>query len=122
MIDGVAVEAFVLSSSDWQTPFSLLFEETQARIDSTEGGYCEGDGAFGWHAATFPETACCGTIHCIDERIMCFEFHARLKLDAWNYLREVLQLDDRTAFQFPELGVMIGPKCFQRVIEAATTN
>ncbi len=104
---GHSVDSVQLRPTDLREPFSHTFDEVRHRIESETGGYCEGDGAFGWHPPNDSQTHLCGTIHCLDERVMCFELHAELTPDSWLRLNEVLGTKDRTVIQFPEYGVFV---------------
>jgi hypothetical protein len=91
----------------WQRPFDMLFDDARERIETAAGGYCEGDGAFGWHPVDTPGVSFCGTIHCSDDRVLTFDIYARADGAAWQRLEQLLGLDDSTCFQFPEWGVMV---------------
>jgi hypothetical protein len=119
---GFQVPRLQLTGRDLQTPFELKFDDVQSQFERIDGGYCEWDGAFGWHPLDDTETRMCGTIHCLDERVMCFELHARLHLTSWHQLKSILGLDDRLAIQFPEYGALVSQATFAQMLQPVSND
>jgi hypothetical protein len=119
-IFGHSVNAIQLRPTDLRDPFPQTFDDVRQRIESETGGYCEGDGAFGWHPPNDSQTHLCGTIHCLDERVMCFELHADLTPDSWLQLSEILGITDQVAIQFPEYGIFVTPQELHRLLAVAS--
>lgn len=101
------VPALQLKPGGQQSPFEITFDEARQRLEELAGGYCEGDGAFGWHPPHHEATHLCGTIHCVDERVICVEMHAKMSRAAWSELSQALRIDDDVAVQFPESGIFV---------------
>lgn len=114
----IEIESLVLDPAHLRSPFEMTFDTTRERIENEPGGYCEGDGAFGWHPPHDSTTHLCGTIHCVDERIVCIELHANLTQGSWSRLIEILGLDHQIAIQFPELGIFIESETLRNVLPA----
>ncbi len=87
-----------------QTAFECTFEEMCRQIEQLPGAYCEPDGAIGWNPATDGSESLGGTIHCIDDRVLCVELFSRLGLENWKRMHPLISGNARTVIQLPQQG------------------
>lgn len=105
--------------AELQQPFPVEFERLRERWENTPGGYCEGDGAVGWHPPDFPGTGMVATLHCVGEHVLCWEVHGRFTRAGWDRLCELAEWGDlELALQFPEWGVLISANQFHEWLDA----
>lgn len=107
---GSVLNVLNLPSRDFSQPFESRFDQLFERINLLDGGYCEGDGAFGWHPSHDPRSHLSGTIHFHDERPICVEVYGQVTPGSWlEFSRQMEWTNDldRLIIQFPMLGVFV---------------
>jgi hypothetical protein len=103
-----------LTSEQLRNPFPDTFEEMCLRIDSMPGAYCEPDGSVGWNPPGFQGEQLGGTLHCIDERVMCVELFSSLGEENWKRLIDTISSNcPDVAVQLAEEGVFLSREGFR---------
>ncbi len=139
--NSVAAQAdgsLLLKGEQLQEPFAISFEEMCRRFETLPGAWCEPDGAVGWNppretggdgalengalengagdngpGENGPGQYLGGTLHCLDERVMCVELFVHLRQQNWLRMLDALMGEERRiAIQLAEEGVFVSPEGF----------
>lgn len=86
-----------------QQPFELTFEDARIQIEKA-GGYCEGDGAFGWFGNAGKIV---GVLHCIDDRLISVEAFSTLPSEEFSQFLQDLGLRLPIWVQLPQTGALL---------------